>query len=173
MFNRISKKIGIDTDNCFSWLENEKYTLNYKPKLVRRGNFLHTNYIVFSELIHLLESKNPNLELNKKKVLDFLHKNNIKPIKKKEVDQGKVEKILAELLEQKKKNKWSAGTNDLRIIVVYYIAGMDSISTNNLEDFKEPCKYLNLRLDKIPIIEPGSYQDVNRMLRDIYRKKKY
>ena len=68
-----------------------------------------------------------------------------------------------------KKNNWSAGESDLRVISVYYNAGIDCISTNNLRHFKDPCYYLKISLDFPPIIQPYSKQDVNRMLRNLYK----
>jgi len=45
---------------------------------VKKGNILHANYIIFSELIGLLSRENPDKEINKKKVITFLKKNRIK-----------------------------------------------------------------------------------------------
>jgi hypothetical protein len=171
--NKIIRKIGLDTDNSFSWMEHEKLTWNYKPAIVKKGNILHANYIIFSELIGLLSRENPDKEINKKKVITFLKKNRIKPIRKKEVDQGKVNEVLEKLKKERDKNSWSAGDNDLRIISVYSVTGMDCISTNNLKDFREPCRFLNIDLDLPSIIEPGSMQDINRMWRNLYGKRNY
>ncbi len=171
--NKIIRKIGLDTDNSFSWMKNEKLTWNYKPSILSKGNFLYVSYIVFSELIGLLQKENPDKEINKKKVFKFLRKNKIKPIRKKEVDQNKVKEIFEILKNERSKNKWSAGDNDLRIISVYSGAGMDCISTNNLKDFREPCRFLNIDLDIPTIIEPGSMQDINRMWKNLYRKRKH
>jgi hypothetical protein len=175
--NKIIRKIGLDTDNYFSWIQNEKETWDYKPKIAKRENFLHLNYVVFSELISLLSESNPNLKVNKKEIFDFLKRNKIKPIKKKDVDEDKVNETLNLLKYEKKKRKWKAGENDLKIIAIYFSAGIPCISTNNLQDFKDPCNYLDIDLDVPVIIEPGSGQDVNRMLKNLsknnpFRKKK-
>jgi len=159
----------LDTDNCFSWIENENLTWNYKPKIAKKGNFLHINYVVFSELMNLLSQKYPNKDINPKEVFNFLRRNKIKPIKKKDVDLIKVEEIFNKLKTESKNNKWFSGENDLKIISVYYVTGMDCISTNNIKDFQKPCNYLGISLDFPPIIQPGSRQDVNRMLRDLYK----
>jgi len=171
--NRILRKIGLDTDNCFSWIENEKMTWNYKPNIAKRENFLHVNYVVFSELINLLSKKYPDKDINLKEVFNFLRRNKIRPIKKKDVDSIRVEEIFNRLKIESKNNKWYSGENDLKIISVYYIAGMDCISTNNLKDFKKPCNYLGISLDFPPIIQPGSRQDVSRMLRDLYKNNPF
>ena len=167
--NKIIRKVGLDTDNCFSWIENEKLTWNYKPRIAKRGNLLHVNYVVFSELMNLLSQKYPDKNINPKNVFNFLKRNRIKPIKKKDVDLIKFEEIFNKLKIESKNNKWSSGENDLKIISVYYVAGIDCISTNNIKDFQKPCDYLGIPLDFPPIIQPGSRQDVNRMLRDLYK----
>jgi hypothetical protein len=165
--NKIIKKIGIDTDNCFSWMEKEKLTRNYKPAISRRENLIHANYIVFGELMNLILQKNPNTKV--KEVFSFLRRNHIYPIKKRDVDSIEVEKVFNNLKNERKKKNWTAGDNDLKIISVYYCAGIDCISTNNLKHFKEPCDYLKINIDFPPIIEPGTIPDVSRMLRDLYR----
>ena len=165
--DRILKKIGLDTDNCVSWIENEKLTHRYRPRIARRRNFLYTNYVVFSELMNLLEGK--RIDAKKEEVIKFLHRNHIQPIRKKDVDQIKVEEILDKLKKEAKKKNWLAGENDLRIISVYYTAGIDCISTNNRKHFKEPCDYLKISVDFPPIPQPGSIQDINKMLKDLYK----
>ncbi len=169
--NKILRKIGLDTDNSFSWMENEKGTWGYRPRIAKRGNFLHTNYIVFSELLNLLSKKNPDKELNKREIFNFLRRNRIKPIKKKDVNQAKVNALFDKLKTERKDNNWKAGDNDLRIISVYCIAGINCISTNNRRDFQDPCNYLNIDLDVPTIIEPGSEQEVNKMLRNFSKNK--
>lgn len=169
--NKPLRKIGIDTDNCFSWMKQEKETWDYKPRIAKRNNFLHANYIVFSELIHLLSKKNPNIELNKKKVFQFLKRNKIRPIKKKDVNQDKVNETLEILKQERAKSKWPSGDNDLKIISIYFVAGIDSISTNNKKDFEKPCDYLGIGIDLPSIIEPFSRQDVNRMLKDLSKHR--
>jgi hypothetical protein len=155
--NKMLKKIGIDTDNCLSWIENEKLTPGYRPSISKRKNFLCANYVVFSELMHLLSKKDSNV--TKLEVISFLRKNHIFPIKKKDVNQTKVENTLNNLKIERKKNGWSAGDTDLKIISVYDAAGIDCISTDNLKHFKDPCNYLGISLDFPPIIQPGSRQD--------------
>ena len=165
--NGIIKKIGLDTSTCFSWIENEIIISGYKPRISKRKNFLYTNYVVFSELMHLLSNKNMNIR--KEEVIGFLKRNHIFPIKKKDVDQIKVEETLNKLKNEGRKNNWSAGENDLRIISVYHCAGINCISTNNQKHFKEPCDSLNISLDSPQVTQIGSGQDVKRMLRDLYR----
>lgn len=171
--NRILRKIGLDTDNCFSWIENEKLTWYYKPNIVKRENFLHINYVVFSELMHLLHKKYPDKNINPKEVFNFLRRNKINPIRKKDVNPINVEETFNRLKTESKNNKWSSGENDLKIISIYHVAGMDCISTNNLKDFQKPCNYLGISLDFPPIIQPGSSQDVNRMLRNLYKNNPF
>jgi len=171
--NRVLKKIGLDTDNCFSWIENEKLTWNYKPNIARRENLLHVNYIVFSELMNLLYKKHSDKDVDPKEVIGFLRRNNIRPIRKKDVDPLKVEETFNRLNVESKNNKWSSGESDLKIISVYYAAGIDCISTNNIKDFQNPCNYLGISLDFPPIIQPGSRQDVNRMLRNLYKNRPF
>ncbi|HLD54989.1 MAG TPA: hypothetical protein VJB35_01890 [Candidatus Nanoarchaeia archaeon] len=165
--NNMLKKIGLDTDNCISWIENEKLSPGYKPRIAKRRNFLYTNYVVFSELMHLISNK--DLTIKSEEVIGFLKRNHIRPIKKKDVDKIKVEETFNKLKAECKKNNWSAGESDLRVISVYYNAGIDCISTNNLRHFKDPCYYLKISLDFPPIIQPYSKQDVNRMLRNLYK----
>lgn len=165
--NNMLKKIGLDTDNCVSWIENEKLTRGYKPRISTRRNFLYANYIVFSEFVHVLSSKNP--PVNIREIINFLKRNHIFPIKKKDVDPTKVEDTFNRLKIERRKNNWPAGENDLKIISIYHAAGIDCISSNNIKHFKEPCDYLKISLDFPPIIQQGSRQDVTRMLRDLYR----
>ena len=167
--NKIIRKVGLDTDNSFSWMENEKLTWNYKPRISKKENFLHMNYVVFSELMNLLFRKCPSEKVNPKEIFKFLKRNKIRPIKKKDVDPVKVKEIFDELEIKKKINNWRAGKNDLKIISVYYASGIDCISTNNKKDFQDPCNYLNIDLDVPTIIEQGSMQDTNRMLRNLYK----
>src|SRR3989339_64302 len=87
--NNMLKKIGLDTDNCISWIENEKLSPGYKPRIAKRRNFLYTNYVVFSELMHLISNK--DLTIKSEEVIGFLKRNHIRPIKKKDVDKIKVE----------------------------------------------------------------------------------
>ncbi len=171
--NKIIKKIGLDTDNSFSWMENEKLTWDYKPSVVRKNNVLYSNYVVFSELINLLSRKNPNVQFNKKKIFKFLRKNGINLLKKKEVDPDKVNETFKMLSEERERNKWPSGDNDLRIIAIYHVAGISCISTNNFKDFQGPCKFLNIDLEIPSIIEPGSRQDVAKMWRNIYGKRSF
>ena len=49
--NRPIKKVGLDTDNCLAWIENEKYIPNYKPKIAKRGDLLYINFKVLMMLI--------------------------------------------------------------------------------------------------------------------------
>ena len=171
--NKIIRKVGLDTDNSFSWMENEKLTWNYKPRISKKENFLHMNYVVFSELMNLLSRKYPNGKINPKEIFKFLRRNKIKPIKKKDVNPVKIKEIFDKLKIEKKTNDWRAGENDLRIISVYCASGIDCISKNNRKDFQDPCNYLNIDLDVPTIIEPGSMQDTNRMLKNYFKRKKY
>lgn len=168
--NKIVRKVGLDTDNSFSWMENEKLTWNYKPAIVREGNFLYVNYIVFSELLNVIRKRYPNQKVDYMAVLKFLRRNRIRPIKKKDVDTNRVNETFNLLKNEREKNKWPAEDNDLKIISVYYVAGIDCMSTNNVRHFQGPCNFLGINLDFPPIIEPGSGQDVKRMLRDLYGK---
>lgn len=38
--NKPVNKVGLDTDNCFSWIENEKSIQSYKPAIAKRGNII-------------------------------------------------------------------------------------------------------------------------------------
>lgn len=164
---RVIKRIGIDTDNCFSWMDNEKSIPKYKPRIAQRRNFLYTNYVVLSELMNLLSNKNPNV--NREEVIKFLNRNHISPIRRDDVNETEVEETLNKLKIERKNKNWLAGDNDLKIISVYHCAKIDCISTNNLKHFREPCDYLGMDIDFPKIIQIGSRQDVNRMLRNLYR----
>ena len=167
--NKPIKKVGIDSDNCLSWMENKKQNRNYKPKIALRGNLLYINYEVFGELMGLLKDEYSDEQERVKNIFSFLRRNKIGLIKKKEINLEEVDKIYFQLKEMRKNFKNKPGDSDLKIISIFYVAGMDAISTNNIKDFIESCDYLNISLEYPPIIEIGSTQDVMEMLRKLPR----
>lgn len=174
--NKIRRKVGLDTDICFAWMENEEETFNYKPEIAKKMNMLYINYKVFGELMGLLSSKYPFEKERKEVIFSFLRRNNIEIIKYNNLNQLEVKRIFDRLKNESQKFKKVAGNSDYWIISIYYVAGIDTISTNNVRDFIEPCNYLNIPLEYPPIIEPGSRQDIIRMLKNIqkprFRKKR-
>lgn len=115
----------------------------------------------------LLSQHYPNIDDRKDVIFDFLRRNRILGIKPQDVNQQKVQEMFNELKILRQQNKWTAGDNDLEIISINYVAGMDCISTNNTRDFIPPCNHLQLPLEFPPIIQIGSRQDVDRMLKSI------
>jgi len=95
--NRPVRKVGLDTDNCFSWMENEKEIWNYKPKIAKRGNLLYINYVVFGELMSLLAKKYPNKIERKNNIFKFLKRNKILGIKPKDVNESSINQIFTQL----------------------------------------------------------------------------
>jgi len=164
--NKPVRKVGLDTDNCLAWIENEKYLPNYKPKIAKRGDLLYINFKVFGELMGLLTETYVNDNERRSKIFSFLKRNGILKIKKTDVNNLKVQETFENL-----KKKFKGRDNDLIIISIYHTAGINCISTNNIKDFKEPCYYLNISLDDKPVVEIGSIKDVNIMLRQINRNR--
>ncbi len=169
--NKIRRKVGLDTDICLAWMENEKETFNYKPEIAKKGNILYINYKVFGELMGLLSEKYSSEEERRKVIFSFLGRNKIGIIKYNDLNQLEAKKLFDELKSKCNTFKRVASNNDYWIISIYLTAGMDTISTNNTRDFEEPCIYLKIPLEYPPIIEPGSRQDVRRMLRNIPRPR--
>ena len=171
--NKIIRKIGLDTDICFNWI-NEDYS-EHQPNIVNKQNRLFINYKVFGELIGNqigdddVDEEGVNEIRNQ--IFKFMRENRINLLKKSELNQNEINKMFLDL---KKQNfRGNPENSDLRIISIYKIAGMDGVFSNNVKHFEEPCNHLNLHFEKPFMIKVGSLQDVKKMLRELYHNKKF
>ena len=169
--NRMFRKIGLDTDICFNWI-NDDYS-EYQPNIASKQNKLFLNYKVFGELMGKIIGDDDDEKVNeiRKQIFEFMGENKITLLKKSRLSQNDINKLFSDL---KKQNfKGNPGNSDLRIISIYKIAGMNGVFSNNVKHFEEPCKYLNLHFERPFMIKKGSTQDVKKMLRDLYPNKKF
>ena len=165
------RKVGLDTDICLCWMDEENYT-DYQPKICK-GSTLFINYKVFSELMGLKRSSFKTEDDTRKEIFDFLRRHKITLLKKSEIDNIKVQQSYEELKRQNFKGM--PGNEDLEIIAIFKAAGIDCIFSNNARHFEEPCNYLKISFERPFMIKVGSNIDVNNMLKRLYRfkKKKY
>ncbi len=168
--NKAIRKVGIDTNLIFSWMQNEESFKEYKPKFYYKKNRLFINYKIFGELMGLLVGKNPdeNISRIKETIFNFLRKNNISLLKKKFIDGKKLKETLCKL---NMNFKDKINESDLKIIAIFYCFNIDCIFSADKKHFEAPCRFLNINYEKHFEIEVGSEQDVQRMLRNLYQKK--
>ena len=101
--NKIIRKIGLDTDICFNWI-NEDYS-EHQPNIVNKQNRLFINYKVFGELIGNqigdddVDEEGVNEIRNQ--IFKFMRENRINLLKKSELNQNEINKMFLDL---KKKN---------------------------------------------------------------------
>lgn len=167
--NKPIRKVGIDTNLIFSWIQNEKYLGKHKPNFCNQKDKLFINYKIFGELMGLLceENKNESIEEIRKRIFEFLKRNNISLLKKKFINQEKLNEAVTKLKDKFKDIKES----DLLVLSIFYCFDIDCIFSADEKHFGEPCKSLGINYEKHFEIEVGSEQDVRRMLRNLYPKR--
>ena len=166
--NKPIRKVGIDTSIIFPWIQNEKYLGEYRPAFCRNGDKLFVSYKIFGELMGLLiEEENKSAEDIKRIIFNFLRRNKISLLKKRDINQNELNTTFFNLKERFKEIKES----DLLIISIFYCFNIDCIFSTDEEHFEGPCKFLGINYERHFEIETGSEQDVRKMLRNLYPKR--
>ncbi len=168
--NKPIRKVGIDTNLIFSWLQNKEHLGDHKPKFYNQTDKLFINYKVFGELMGLLSEENLDRNIYEIKdiIFKFLREKNISLLKKKFMDRKKFEETMINLRQNFKER---IKESDLRVIAIFYCFNIDCIFSSDEKHFKEPCVFLGINYERHFEIEVGSEQDVRRMLRNLYPKK--
>ena len=170
------RKIGLDTNISLAWFRNQKIERNHRPKIFNRNDALYISYKVFGELLYqIAKETGKSPEEARNEIFIFLRRNRINLLRKRDLQEKLfgINKILSDLRDQRKNFKEKPEDSDLEIISIFYVAGMDCIFSSNYRHFEEPCKYLKIDYERHFIIEIGSIQDVNRMLKNLYRPKRF
>ncbi len=166
--------IGLDTSIILLWMES-KFS-NYQPNIAKRKNTLFINYIVYAELLYFLTiQKKLKIKKAQNKISSFLKKNNIRLLRQEDFSEKELEQIKAILIELKKVKKNLENppeNNDLEIISIYYIAGVDAIYSKNDKHFREVCELLNIPFENPHLIKFGSQKEINWLFRNAFRKKR-
>lgn len=164
--NKITNKVGIDTDLLVALIDDNRFSF-FTPRLYNRSNYVFICQKVFAQALGvLIHKRGYSYEEAKNKLINYLNINKIKIIKNKEIGFDKKTTLVNELKEKRKYIKANPDDSDLEIMAIYKLADVDCIFTINSYHFEELCNYLNIHIEK-PI------DDVNIMLRQISRKKKY
>jgi len=145
---RIIKKIGLDTSILVVLLDDKQEYSDYEPTLFRSKNLVFICQLVFNEAKGVLIRKGMGKKEAVKKILDYLHKHNIKIIKPKDLDKEKVDSTLQDLFSERRKMKTNLPEDpDLKIMAVYKSKDIDCIVTLNKRHFERLCNYLGLELE--------------------------
>lgn len=167
--NKLIRKVGIDTNLIFSWIQNESYFGKHKPHFCNQKDKLFINYKIFGELMGLLleEEKDKNPEEIRKIIFEFLRRNKIALLKKRTINLDKLKETFSRLKDNFKNIKES----DLLVISIFYCFDIDCIFSADEKHFEEPCRFLGINYERHFEIEMGSEQDVRRMLKNLYPKR--
>jgi|SRR3989344_1669385 len=166
--NRLIRRVGLDSDVIISLIDDSKQFSLFKPKIYNRRNLLFINYRVFSELLgHFIYNKKLKKDQAVNKIFDYIRKNNIYLLKKKDTDMKKVSDTITILKKQRETLDNNAGDKDLEIISVYKFHDIDLIFSRNSDDFEPFCKYLGIAFEKLQ-------EDINTMWKQVFgwRKKR-
>lgn len=169
VFNRIIRKIGIDTGCIVAVIsEREKWSLNKARYLIRDKLCVVYDFVVNQAIYVLKDKKGYSLEKAKGKVLRFLEENGIKIVSEKEFNVEIRDSIYQELLKRRNKLKVKPKPqdDDLDILASYKVMNVDCIITTNFMHFIEFGKYLNIFIEAIRTERNKKERKVDRMLRD-------
>ena len=148
--DRLIKKVGVDTDVMIALIDDVDQFSMFKPKIYSRNNFLHINYIVFSELMgHFMYNRKLSQNQARDKIFLYLRENGIKLLKKSDTDLKRAQEIFGSLDKQRKALDNKAGDKDLKIISIYKLHEIDLIYSRNSDDFEPFCRYLGISFEKL------------------------
>lgn len=166
--NKMINKVGLDSDILFALIDDETNFSMFKPKIFNRNNFVHISYLIFAQVFGILKyQKGYNQEEIKNKIFKYLRENNIKLIKKSDIEHKReeIELIKTKLKKYRDSNHLTTEDSDVEIIAVYKVENIDLIFTRNYRHFKPLCDQINIDVEK-PI------DNVNTQMRDMFGWKK-
>lgn len=164
--NRIIRRVGIDADILVSLMEKSDDFAISKPRIFTKNHVLYICQKVFSQVLGVLIHINKkSLEEARNQLLNFLRQNRITILKNRDIGFDKINVLLADLKEKRKKIKSTPDDMDLEIMAIYKLANIDVIITRNVFHFQELCKELDIYVER-----PES--DLDIMLKRVFPKKR-
>ena len=175
--NKPINKVGLDTSVLIALIDNDLLVLN-KPKMYIKSGICFAYQTVINQTIGILVNKRGyTKEEAISKILNYLRENNIKVIRKSDINKEKRDFIYEDLKKQRNKIKVrpKPEDSDLDILASYKVKDIDLIFTTNFKHFIELGKYLSIFIEGIYSEKQQTLKDVDKMWRDVFwsRRKKY
>jgi hypothetical protein len=173
--DRIINKIGFDSGVLVAIIDNTK-EWNLRQALFLINNGLCFAYqLVVNQVIGVLHRKRGYLlEEARSKTLTFLQKNNITILKEEKLNSNLRDAIFQDLckLRNKIKTDTPIEDHDLDILASYKSQDIDCFVTTNFRHFIELGKSINIFIEPIRKETDEESIRVDKMLRDIFWKKR-